>query len=315
MRSEERSGQASVQGAPAPWRSAAIMGAFAAVIAAAGWSLWRAQPRVPAAPLGEAPAAETQVDSSTEGPPAPEWEPEGPVLMGRVTAVTDGDSIHVALDSGPMRVRLHAVDAPERDQPGGPAAKAALVERLVPAEVALEPVEQDQYGRMVAVVYQDDENVNAWLVHRGHAWVYRQYARDPRYCEAELAARGARRGVWGLPAADQRAPWEWRAVKRNRRAGYSDYSGETLERCVAALGKRPEAVAPPLPMPDVSAASVSETEPGKCRIKGNIGSSGKIYHVPGTAAYEKTRIDESKGERWFCTEEEARTAGWRKPRG
>lgn len=196
----------------------------------------------------------------------------------------------------------------------GPAAKAALVERLVPAEVALEPVEQDQYGRMVAVVYQDDENVNAWLVHQGHAWVYRQYARDPRYCEAELAARGARRGVWARPAAEQRAPWEWRAVKRNRRVGYSDYAGETLERCVAALGKRPEAVAP-LPLADAPAASASDGAAGECRIKGNIGGSGKIYHVPGTAAYAKTKIDESKGERWFCTEEEARTAGWRKPRG
>jgi len=55
--------------------------------------------------------------------------------------------------------------------------------------------------------------------------------------------------------------------------------------------------------------------PGKCRIKGNISGNGKIYHVPGSDAYAKTRIDESKGERWFCSEEEARAAGWRAPRG
>ena len=48
--------------------------------------------------------------------------------------------------------------------------------------------------------------------------------------------------------------------------------------------------------------------------KGNISRSGKIYHVPGSGSYEKTRIDESKGERWFCTEEEAKAAGWRAPR-
>lgn len=48
-------------------------------------------------------------------------------------------------------------------------------------------------------------------------------------------------------------------------------------------------------------------------IKGNINSKGeKIYHCPGQRDYNKTVIDESKGERWFATEEEARNAGWRK---
>jgi micrococcal nuclease len=50
-----------------------------------------------------------------------------------------------------------------------------------------------------------------------------------------------------------------------------------------------------------------------CTIKGNISSSGeKIYHMPDQYYYEKTVIDQSNGERWFCTEEEAIAAGWRK---
>jgi hypothetical protein len=51
-----------------------------------------------------------------------------------------------------------------------------------------------------------------------------------------------------------------------------------------------------------------------CRIKGNISiSSGeRIYHVPGQHFYESTKISPRYGERWFCTEEEARAAGWRK---
>ncbi|PYE85477.1 thermonuclease family protein [Pseudoroseicyclus aestuarii] len=52
-----------------------------------------------------------------------------------------------------------------------------------------------------------------------------------------------------------------------------------------------------------------------CRIKGNISSSGRIYHLPGSRHYEDTRIDTAAGERWFCTEEEALAAGWRAPRG
>ena len=54
---------------------------------------------------------------------------------------------------------------------------------------------------------------------------------------------------------------------------------------------------------------------GPCRIKGNISRSGKIYHVPGSRDYDETRIDESRGERWFCTQDEAKAAGWRAPRG
>ncbi len=50
-----------------------------------------------------------------------------------------------------------------------------------------------------------------------------------------------------------------------------------------------------------------------CFIKGNIPRSGeRIYHVPGGAYYDRTKISPAKGERWFCTEEEALAAGWRK---
>lgn len=55
--------------------------------------------------------------------------------------------------------------------------------------------------------------------------------------------------------------------------------------------------------------------PEGCLIKGNINSRGdKIYHVPGRSSYGSTRIDTSKGERWFCSEDEAVAAGWRAPR-
>ncbi len=50
-----------------------------------------------------------------------------------------------------------------------------------------------------------------------------------------------------------------------------------------------------------------------CLIKGNINLQGeRIYHVYGGEWYDKTRIDLLKGERWFCSEEEARAAGWRR---
>lgn len=53
-----------------------------------------------------------------------------------------------------------------------------------------------------------------------------------------------------------------------------------------------------------------------CNIKGNvsIGSGERIYHLPGQEYYAATIIRPEYGERWFCSEAEARSAGWRKSR-
>jgi len=48
-----------------------------------------------------------------------------------------------------------------------------------------------------------------------------------------------------------------------------------------------------------------------CAIKGNVSRNGRIYHMPWDPYYGRTRIDENRGERWFCTEDEALAAGWR----
>ncbi|MCM2472767.1 hypothetical protein HGO38_04650 [Rhizobium sp. CG5] len=54
-------------------------------------------------------------------------------------------------------------------------------------------------------------------------------------------------------------------------------------------------------------------DPG-CTIKGNISinSGRRIFHVPGQEDYSATIIRTEYGERWFCSEQEAREAGWRK---
>ncbi len=54
--------------------------------------------------------------------------------------------------------------------------------------------------------------------------------------------------------------------------------------------------------------------PVDCTIKGNVSfrTGEKIYHLPDDAYYSKTDVDPSKGELWFCTEEEAISNGWRR---
>ena len=53
-----------------------------------------------------------------------------------------------------------------------------------------------------------------------------------------------------------------------------------------------------------------------CNIKGNISirTGERIYHVPGQRYYSATVINPLYGERYFCSEEEAQEAGWRRAR-
>ena len=51
--------------------------------------------------------------------------------------------------------------------------------------------------------------------------------------------------------------------------------------------------------------------PSGCAIKGNITRKGRIYHMPWSEWYNRTRIEPERGERWFCNEREAQLAGWR----
>ncbi|WP_281932804.1 phospholipase D-like domain-containing protein [Methylocystis iwaonis] len=66
--------------------------------------------------------------------------------------------------------------------------------------------------------------------------------------------------------------------------------------------------------PAPSPAPKTETAmPENCLIKGNVSRSGeRIYHVPGDRAYARVRMDKGRDKRWFCTEEQAVAAGWRK---
>ena len=103
-------------------------------------------------------------------------------------------------------------------------------------------------------------------------WALAYRRHSTAYAREKAEARAARRGIW---RGEFIPPWEWRRTQRVQ--------------------------------------SKSRQDRG-CRIKGNIShNQGKrIYHVPGGADYERTRIDLAKGERWFCSEAEARAAGWRK---
>lgn len=80
--------------------------------------------------------------------------------------------------------------------------------------------------------------------------------------------------------------------------------------------------AKPLPAPGNLLASAGHLSPARseaaatpagCVIKGNVNRRGeRIYHVPSDRTYDRVQMDKGHDKRWFCTEAQAVTAGWRK---
>ncbi|KAB7623958.1 thermonuclease family protein [Alkalilimnicola sp. S0819] len=139
---------------------------------------------------------------------------------GTVVALADGDTVTVlTAERQRLKVRLASIDTPERAQPYGSRARQALAELVFQEPVQVLVSDVDRYGRLVGRLYRarDGLDVNAEMVRRGAAWVYRRYNDDPSLLQLEQQARGARRGLWALPEAQRTPPWDWRAQRRRPR--------------------------------------------------------------------------------------------------
>lgn len=163
---------------------------------------------------------------------------DGGLLHGRVLRVVDGDTLDVRLSGGRIRVRLQGVDAPEHDQPGGREATQFLRRHLNDRDVLLEPVTQDRYDRLVAVVRLGNLDLNRELVREGHAWAYRRYLRpeERELCRLEHQARQSGRGLWQGRLGPARAPWEHRAT--GGKGPFTDFARSDARDCQREAGLR-----------------------------------------------------------------------------
>lgn len=67
------------------------------------------------------------------------------------------------------------------------------------------------------------------------------------------------------------------------------------------------------PVPTIEPTVVITVTPAvesACNIKGVMASH--IYHVQGQLTYKRTQVLAERGDRWFCTEQQALDAGFRK---
>ena len=194
--------------------------------------------------------------------------------------VIDGDTIDI---SG-QRIRLHGIDTPEAKQlceAGGKPwrcgqdATFALTNLIGRTWVTCVQRDKDRYGRIIAVCKVGGPKGQDLGAYMVSKGLALAYRKYSKdYVAAEDSARAAGRGLWRGKFI---APWKWRRGKR--------------------------------------LASKAANDNQACPIKGNIGKSGvRIYHVLGGAYYSRTRINEGKGERWFCSESAAKVARWRKSR-
>ena len=207
-----------------------------------------------------------------------------------IPRIIDGDTVEV---SG-KRVRLLGIDAPELKQfctntstmsnfPCGSIAKNALIKKVgaMPMVCAVQE-KTDVYGRLLGYcgTRVDASTLASRPASSLNAWMVRS-GNALAYRQYSTAfveqEEAARKSKQGLWAKNVKfeVPWEWRKSQHSPQPGDSN-----------------------------------------CLIKGNISSKGeKIYHLPGSQYYDSVKIDTSKGEKYFCTEQEAQSQGWRPVKG
>ena len=202
----------------------------------------------------------------------------------------DGDSLMV----GEQEVRLFGIDAPEFTQSCtrsgmawacGSAAADQLTQLAGAKQVSCVSMGVDRYARVLGRCSAEGTDLNRTMVATGYALAYRRYSAD--YVSAEDSARLAKRGLWSG------------SFQRPSDARHDDH---VIASPPERRGRRDR--------PVVSSVRSGRQATSGCVIKGNHSRRGEwIYHLPGMPYYAQTRA-----EAMFCSEAEARAAGYRRAR-
>jgi endonuclease YncB( thermonuclease family) len=224
----------------------------------------------------------------------------GPGLAADI-AVTDGDTFR--LDR--TIYRLDGIDAPEIDQTcldqGGEVWPCGVAARdRLSAHVGNRAVRCDDKGpdpaskhRRIGICSIEGENatLNSWLVREG--WAIRlEPSATGRFAAEEADARENRRELWKGCFAE---PREFRGWNTNsaRLVGVGCQAGHE-NRIRAKLFRVDSAMPPGCPIK------------AKLALRA-VGYDG-IYHLPACGSYRRLK----RVNRWFCSEEDASAAGFRK---
>lgn len=132
----------------------------------------------------------------------------------KVIGIIDGDTYDILVNKRPVRVRMYAIDAPERGMPYNKVAKKYLSDLIFGKMITIEQTDTDKNGRIVAKTYlPDGREASVEMVKAGFAWHFKKYDNTPAFAKLELYARKNKLGLW----ADNEpiAPWEVRKLHRS----------------------------------------------------------------------------------------------------
>lgn len=124
--------------------------------------------------------------------------PAKEVWTGWVSWVMDGDTVMLVRQdqSKPVKLRIDGIDAPESCQPGGPAARDAMMDMALRKSVQVEVLGQDVYGRLVGRLSLDGVDVGSEMVRSGMAWAYRFRTGRGPYAGLQRQAKKQKIGVF-----------------------------------------------------------------------------------------------------------------------
>jgi endonuclease YncB( thermonuclease family) len=216
--------------------------------------------------------------------------------------VRDGGTIQL----GDVAYRLDGIDAPEVDQmcidehadawTCGVEARDQLSKLIDGRQVRCEDlgVGTTYKRRHIGICTVEGETVNLsqMLVRQGFALNFEPYARG-RFREDETAAKQGRRGLWkGCFVAPQEFRWG-----RKDGALLGGSCRADRDREIRAVLFPEDPAMPP-------GCSIKGKFAMRARVTGKVG----VYHLQACRTYPAV----SRPDRWFCSEEDAQAAGFRK---
>lgn len=236
------------------------------------------------------------------------------LIPATVSKNVDGDTIHVTLHGKDENIRMLLIDTPEDVHPSKPVEPygreaASYAEKKLPVgkKIYIKPgiEKRDKYGRLLAYVFVTPSDMyNFDVVKKGLArvgYVYNDTTYLSKLRAAQSDAKEHKRGIWSIPGYvdnehdtyNLKIACNWAAKHHESTRGCSDSTKSTGSHTATHSGG--------------SGSSSSSSHAKGCNIKG---SSSHIYHLPGDPWYDRT----THVVKWFCSEKEAKQAGFRPPK-
>jgi endonuclease YncB( thermonuclease family) len=131
----------------------------------------------------------------------------------KVIKILDGDTYDLLINNKPQRIRIDAIDAPEKGMPFYKVSKNYLGSLCFKKMIRIKKVDVDRHGRWVCRGYTPEGlDISVEMVKAGLAWHYKEYSNDKELAQLELEARSMKIGLWSEPLS--LPPWEVRALHR-----------------------------------------------------------------------------------------------------